>query len=293
MAASGWQYPRWFAVLLVAGCAVEPVTFSARALEDCATAGDEDDNGAADCDDEACREVDQCRAVCGDRMVGGSELCDEGGNTMSCDADCTAPACRDGVFNPAAEACDEGGNTMSCDGDCSPVRCGDSYVNPVVGEECDQEGVNTASCDRDCTKPKCNDGVLNALAGEEREPPSSPSGRVPVSAQTCRYDFSAITQLYCAGTCGAWGGGNGCQQEDADAFCKLKTGNPASTATSYSLAAAAPAPGVCCPGITLPSCIALGTFPGRGVAVAVAVDDTNLQLSHGAGQVVTNVVCTN
>ena len=84
-----------------------------------------------------------------------TEDCDTGGDSQTCDGDCTAPACGDGYHNPnfdppgpvAAEECDTGGNTQLCDSDCTTPMCGDMFVNPnfdpdlvdpnIVGEECD------------------------------------------------------------------------------------------------------------------------------------------------------------
>lgn len=71
-------------------CSVEPTTFSARPLEDCAAPGDEDDNGLADCDDPACAEVRECRPPsCTDGEKNGNEA----------DIDCGGPcgACADGA----------------------------------------------------------------------------------------------------------------------------------------------------------------------------------------------------
>ncbi len=51
-----------------------------------------------------------CAAACGDELVVGTEACDSGGvNTESCDRDCSAIACGDGLHNPeAGELCDDG-----------------------------------------------------------------------------------------------------------------------------------------------------------------------------------------
>src|SRR6185369_6918199 len=59
-------------------------------------------------------------------------------------------------------------------------------------------------------------------------------------------DLSAITQLYCNGACGSWGGGIDCQQADADVFCRIKTNDPNAVAESFEVAPAAALPGICC-----------------------------------------------
>ena len=50
-----------------------------------------------------------CSNACGDGDVSGSETCDTAGESATCDIDCTAPTCGDGIVNPlAGEACDDG-----------------------------------------------------------------------------------------------------------------------------------------------------------------------------------------
>jgi cysteine-rich repeat protein len=167
--------------------------------------------------------------------------------------------------------------------------CGDGTIDP--GEQCDDGNtLDGDTCERDCTKARCGNGILDR--GEELDAPKSPSTTVPLDQATCRFDFSAMTQLFCSGSCGAWDGADDCGQGDADAFCRLKTGDPASTAKSFKVAFAAAAPGICCPvEVADVGCAQLGMFPDRGVNLTVAIDDTNLQASHGSANVVTNVVC--
>lgn len=213
-----------------------------------------------------------------------AELCavpgDEDGNEL---ADCLDPACGAGAATCTASA--------TCNSDCSLSRCGDLKHNPASNEECDLGPEDSTACNSDCTTPRCGDGRLNPLAGEEVDPPTSLSSTVPVNPETCRYDFAAMTQLYCTGTCGTWGGGSGCQQEDADAFCKLKTGNPAATASAFTAVATELAPGICCPSQAITGCKLLGTFAGRGVPQNVYIHDTDLRTSHGGGQAISNPTC--
>jgi hypothetical protein len=84
------------------GCSVNDVRFQLAGEEDCATAGDEDGNGAADCEDLACRDTSAC-ATCTDAAKNGDET----------DVDCggRCPACGDG------RACGD-------DGDCGSGLCG-------------------------------------------------------------------------------------------------------------------------------------------------------------------------
>jgi uncharacterized protein (TIGR03382 family) len=107
-------------------------------------------------------------AICGDGTFNptSGELCDTGGPTAECNADCTAPTCGDGQVNMlAGEDCDDSGETATCDVDCSDVECGDDVINATAGETCD-DGGQSPSCDQDCTAVACGDGVENNLAGE-------------------------------------------------------------------------------------------------------------------------------
>lgn len=175
-------------------------------------------------------------------------------------------------------------------------------VPPTITEErCDvagdEDGNGSADCqDPACAdaapcRPRCGDGQLDP--SEDLDPPVSPSEWVPVNAQTCRFDFSRIQQLSCAGTCGTWGGGSGCQQADADAFCKLKTGNPNSHAIRFYLGIATAEPGICCPSVdaSMFGCTPLRQFDNRGVPLLVAVHEANLLSTHGPGKVITSVMC--
>jgi len=104
--------------------------------------------------------------VCGDGVVEGDEVCDDGGESATCNDDCTAAACGDGVLNETAgEVCDGGGRSASCNADCTLAECGDGVVNAAAGETCD-DGGETATCNIDCSTAMCGDGVLNATAGE-------------------------------------------------------------------------------------------------------------------------------
>jgi cysteine-rich repeat protein len=147
---------------------------------------------------------------CGNGLVEPGEQCDTGGQSATCDADCTRPQCGDGVVNTAAhETCDDG-NTVSGDG-CSstcvtevPLICGNGVLQ--AGEQCDDGNVNnndfctntckfatcgdgiqntasgsfercdtggqTATCNANCTLPVCGDAILNTAAGEQCDPPA-------------------------------------------------------------------------------------------------------------------------
>ena len=92
---------------------------------------------------------DPIPAVCGDGIVDPGEACDDGAQSATCNANCTAAVCGDGQLNTAAgEVCDDG-NVASLDGCSSDCRsnetCGNSYIDTARGETCDDG--NTTSGD--------------------------------------------------------------------------------------------------------------------------------------------------
>jgi len=283
--------PRWIAawIFVVHGaCSVTPVTFTGSRQD---AGQDATPDARVDARPDATADA-RPDATCGNGAVELGEECDDGDqvNGNACDNNCTRPRCGNGELDPAEE-CDDGNAVEgdACDTNCTTPRCSNGVVDP--GEDCDQAG-QTAACLASCQASRCGDGVVNVLAGEEVDQGKSPSQTVPVDA-SCRYDFTAITQLFCAGACGAWGGGDGCQQEDADALCKLRTGNPGSVATSFTLGVAQDAPGICCPdNITEQSCVMLRTFDDRGVANLVWVNDVSLRTALGPGRSITSATCS-
>ncbi|MFC1609773.1 right-handed parallel beta-helix repeat-containing protein [Myxococcota bacterium] len=141
-----------------------------------------------------------CDPACGDSIQDDNEECDDGGESATCNADCTPARCGDAKVNGTAneacddgdqnsdvepdacrescqqascgdgvidtgEVCDERNETWNCNADCSPASCGDNVVNATRGETCDQ-GAETVTCDDDCTEVDCGDGTINQVAGE-------------------------------------------------------------------------------------------------------------------------------
>jgi cysteine-rich repeat protein len=82
--------------------------------------------------------------VCGDGHLNNTvEDCDDG-NTVEdgngCGTDCKFNSfCGNGRVESLVEECEpgSGGETATCDSDCTRVRCGDEHVNAAAGEECD------------------------------------------------------------------------------------------------------------------------------------------------------------
>jgi hypothetical protein len=100
--------------------------------------------------------------------------------------------------------------------------------------------------------------------------------------------FSAERQLYCNGGC-TWAGGSGCDQADADILCKLTTGNPNSTAISWTDTTAQDFGGFSCPSAG----VNLGPMPEFGVTVDVWYQESSILANHGPGQIILDPVCTN
>ena len=149
-----------------------------------------------------------CRAdvctpvVCGDGIVAGDEVCDDG-NTLSCDgcsADCRSDeSCGNGIVDSTCgEDCDEAaGNSdapnATCRSDCRRQRCGDGVVDDKAAEDCDGAPTTTASCasygfyggtlgcssacrnDTSMCAGECGDGVVNGPELCDAAPPAGQS----------------------------------------------------------------------------------------------------------------------
>jgi len=156
------------------GCAISECGDGVAAEED----GEE-------CDDGNTNDLDACRntceiAFCGDGVVQTDvEVCDDGGESASCNDDCTQAICGDRKLNTAlGETCDAGGETAQCDTDCTFAECGDGVKNSSFGEACDEgDTVGGDGCSADCRKAEvcgdryidagedCDDGNTNAADG--------------------------------------------------------------------------------------------------------------------------------
>jgi cysteine-rich repeat protein len=99
---------------------------------------------------------------CGNGVVDGNEQCDTGGDSATCDADCSLRLCGDTYVNTVAgESCDTYFDAPGCDTDCTPVVCGDGHWNTAI-EGCD-DGNTTGGdgCSATCFDEQCGDGVMN------------------------------------------------------------------------------------------------------------------------------------
>jgi cysteine-rich repeat protein len=128
--------------------------------------GDGEINGGELCDDGANNgdvhtDKPHCNEDCTDMIVEycGDSTCQNNESLMTCPEDCTS-FCGDGKLQ-AGEVCDEAGDTATCDGNCSEPSCGDGYLNTAANEECDDGNQDdTDACRKDCTNAPCGDGVI-------------------------------------------------------------------------------------------------------------------------------------
>jgi fibro-slime domain-containing protein len=114
-----------------------------------------------------------CQTTCGDKIVAGDEVCDDGKNDGSyggCMPGCLAraPYCGDSnVQTASGEQCDKGVENGATGGTCSAtckLLCGDGVVE--AGEGCDLgTAKNTGGyggCNANCTRASfCGDGIKN------------------------------------------------------------------------------------------------------------------------------------
>ena len=107
--------------------------------------------------------------------------------------------------------------------------------------------------------------------------------------ESCEYDFSEVPQFLCGGGCSPVGepiGGGGCDQPDADMFCKLRTGNPRATADFFwDTKPAQPEAGFCC--LTVAPEFGLGPIPLHGLDdLCYAPGDMSALPQHATASVI-------
>ncbi len=180
---------------------------------ECGNSVTESPEGCDDGGESATCDSDCTAAVCGDGNVNAtaSEDCDDSGESATCDADCTDAICGDGTTNvTASEDCDDSGESATCDADCTTASCGDGTTNNTAGEDCDDSG-ESATCDIDCTSVLCGDGTQNATAGEACDDGGANSDVTP---DACRTNC----QLPSCGD-GVTDSGEGCDDAGESATC--------------------------------------------------------------------------
>jgi MYXO-CTERM domain-containing protein len=126
---------------------------------------------------------------CGDGVLNGSELCDDGGANGTygyCLADCSGqgPSCGDGQLDNPPEECDDSNtlNTDGCVAGCLLATCGDGFVQTGV-EQCDDGNtVDDDACSNSCTLPGCGDGIVQP--GEQCDDGAANSDTTPDACRT-------------------------------------------------------------------------------------------------------------
>lgn len=234
-----------------------------------------------------------CQANCGMPLIACNSMCVDPrfdpGNCGKCNnvcpglanasAICLNSGCSIGPCNQGFLNCD-GNNANGCEVNLNTdaANCG----------KCGTACMNGATCVNGvCSGGICGNGKVDP--GEEYDPPPGPFQSVSVDKTTCLWHFENVVQFYCNGSCDWTGKGQSCTQGDADIFCKLRTGNPNSTAKSYQLTTALAQPGFPCAPLGYGTSI--GTLPLRGVNVTVRYQDSSILANHGPGTVIINPVC--
>jgi cysteine-rich repeat protein len=118
--------------------------------------------------------------ICGDGIIDPGEQCDDDGESVACDVDCTFPACGDGTLNASTgEGCDDGNTTSSdcCDATCSLEPAGSPCLDSTVcngDEACDGNGTCVPGTPLDCTDgdPCSHDTCDPALGCNSEDAPS-------------------------------------------------------------------------------------------------------------------------
>ena len=101
---------------------------------------------------------------CGNGMVDDGEDCDDGGESATCDADCTSVECGDGVVNETAMECCDDNEVVPCnawqfDNNCQCAFCGNGIQEE--DEQCDDGNRdNDDDCTTDCMHASCGDGYV-------------------------------------------------------------------------------------------------------------------------------------
>jgi cysteine-rich repeat protein len=172
-------------VVGLAACMPSPAAVPQQ--EDCATAGDEDGNGLADCADPVCAGGTACQApVCGDGVQDPGEGCDDGNaiDGDGCDHNCTVTVCGNGIVT-AGEGCDDGNaiDGDGCDHNCTVTACGNGIV--TAGEACDDGNATDGDGCNACQLAACPSGVPVEPGKGDSFPLAGPIARIVTSPASC------------------------------------------------------------------------------------------------------------
>ncbi len=285
-------------------------TDSSSSTTSSSVCGDGEVEGNEECDDGNDDDTDDCTnacllPACGDGIVyKGVEQCDDGNLDDSdvCTSLCEDAKCGDGFVYAGFEACDDGNDDSddACTNLCEVAKCGDGHVYQAGGEVCD-DGQNIddyGGCAPGCKKlgPRCGDDIVQKNEGERCD--TSPPFANVTCNENCTYNFGTVTQLLCGGSC-TWDDEAGCQQGDADIFCKLKLGSPTAKAKSFNANTNIGKPtngsGFPCadPDLDIPGDlrINLGKLSEYGIAKPVFWQNKDILKTHGPGPTLIQIQC--
>ena len=121
--------------------------------------------------------------------------------------------------------------------------------------------------------------------------PPIDNGSLAVAVSVPTIELRDARQLYCNGTC-SWGGPDGCDQADADVFCKLKTRSANAYAIRYKKGARPlEEGGYACSMPNTQWGHPIGSWPAAGIR-EIRFQETNIRTNHGDGEVVYDVECS-
>jgi len=223
-----------------------------------------------------------CGTTCKD-----GEICSAGKCAISCQqglTKCSAPVADGGVADAAADASSDGG---SLSGDYCANLQSDTANCGTCGKVCSAAETCVAGTCK--LSPLCGNNVVDFGERCDGAAGVPAGGQITCNASNavnaCKWNFANVTQLYCNGSC-SWGGAQGCDQADADIFCKLKTGRANAVATAFTTATALAQPGFSCPNLGTN----LGVVWEYG-AGTVWYQGTSILANHGGGTVINSVTC--
>lgn len=100
------------------------------------------------------------------------------------------------------------------------------------------------------------------------------------------FDFSGAEQFFCHLDCSP-AGPPGCDQEDADMFCRLKLRSKTAHAASFGVHEASSKPGFCCL-----DGVMLGPFLELGIDVELCYSGQGLSDAHSGGKAIDQIECS-
>jgi cysteine-rich repeat protein len=117
----------------------------------------------------------------------GTDICDGYAGVNEVDCNNTAPECGNGV-RVLGEECDDGGESITCDDDCTFAVCGDEVLNTTSGEQCDDGNtIDGDGCSASCLTE--GSSALNITLGSNAE--ITGNCQTPISPDPWNVSFEA------------------------------------------------------------------------------------------------------